>query len=122
MITVKSAGQMRCLQVFRPADFARLIAKVAYGMAVYLGGYDVFETRYVVPCILGQRDDVGRWVGTAPAPFHTPGKGLDEVSVFPVGQEVHAHVRLFAKAGTPRYLVVLGTLASSTGALGLMSL
>ena len=44
-----------------------------------------------------------------------------EVSVCPVGQELHAHVRLFAKADTPTYLVVLGTLASSTGALGLMS-
>jgi hypothetical protein len=64
MITVKSAGQMRCLQVFRPADFARLIAKVAYGMAVYLGGYDVCETRYVVPCIL----DV-HFVNPAPVHF-----------------------------------------------------
>ncbi len=110
------------VQVFRPVDFARLIAKVAYGMAIYLEGYDYFETRYVVPCILGQRDDVGRWVGTASGPFHPPGEGLHEVSVFPVGQEAWAYVRLFAKAGTPTYLVVLGTLASSAGAPGLLSL
>jgi hypothetical protein len=51
------------VQSFSPIDFARLIVKVAYGMAIYCWGYDVFKTRYVVPCILEQRNDVGRWVG-----------------------------------------------------------
>ena len=110
------------IQPFSPIAFARLIAKVAYGMAIYKCGYDYFDTRYVVPCILGQRDDVGRWVGIASGPFRNPGDSLHEVLLGLVRQEVRAYVRLFAKVGGPEYLVVLGTLASSSGTPGLLPL
>ena len=91
-------------------------------MAIYLCGYDGFDTRYVVPCILGQCDDVGRWVGTASGPFRNPGAGLHETKVFAVRQEIRAYVRLYAKVGGPEYLVVLGTRASITESPELASL
>jgi hypothetical protein len=103
-------------QPFRPIDFARLIAKVAYGMAIYQCGYDFLDMRYVVPCILGQRDDAGLWVGSTSGSFRNPGKCLHEVLLGRVRQEVRAYVRLFAKVGGPEYVVVLGTLAASVGA------
>jgi hypothetical protein len=44
-------------------DFARFIAKMAYGYAVERYDVNAFETVYVLPAILGESDDIGRWVG-----------------------------------------------------------
>jgi hypothetical protein len=45
-------------------EFARMMAKIAYALAVADFGLDAFEEAYVVPAILGQVDDVGRWIGS----------------------------------------------------------
>jgi steroid delta-isomerase-like uncharacterized protein len=45
--------------------FEQLLAKVAYGMIVLVHGPDALETCYVLPCILGQKDDAGQWVGSS---------------------------------------------------------
>lgn len=44
-------------------DFARFVAKMAYGYAVERYGLDAFEDVYVLPAILGESDDIGKWVG-----------------------------------------------------------
>jgi len=43
--------------------FARFIAKMAYGYAIERYTLDAFEEVYVVSAILGETDDIGRWVG-----------------------------------------------------------
>ena len=43
--------------------FARFIAKVAYGYAVAWYSVKAFEKVYVIPAILGETNDIGRWVG-----------------------------------------------------------
>jgi hypothetical protein len=43
--------------------FARFIAKMAYGYAVERYTLNAFEDIYIVPAILGEKDDIGRWVG-----------------------------------------------------------
>ena len=54
---------------YRPEDFARFIAKMGYGYAVAAYGLDLFvacvgrPSSYVLPALLGERDDIGRWVG-----------------------------------------------------------
>jgi len=48
---------------YRAEDFARFIAKMAYGYAIERYDLNAFETVYVLPTILGESDDVGRWVG-----------------------------------------------------------
>ena len=53
----------------RPEHFARFIAKMAYGYAVAAYGLDLFldgigrPSSYVLPALLGGRDDIGRWIG-----------------------------------------------------------
>jgi hypothetical protein len=44
-------------------EFARFIAKMVYGYAVERYDLDAFENVYVLPAILGESDDIGRWVG-----------------------------------------------------------
>lgn len=46
-------------------DFARFVAKMAYGYAVERYGLDAFDCVYVLPAILGESDDIGKWVGTS---------------------------------------------------------
>jgi hypothetical protein len=54
---------------YRPEDFARFIAKMGYGYAVAAYGLNLFldgigrPSSYVLPALLGDRDDIGRWVG-----------------------------------------------------------
>lgn len=43
--------------------FARLMAKMAYGYSVERYGLEAFDRVFVLPAILGQSDDIGRWVG-----------------------------------------------------------
>jgi hypothetical protein len=44
-------------------NFARLIAKIAYCMAVANYGLDTIDEKYLLPSILGISGDIGRWVG-----------------------------------------------------------
>jgi len=48
---------------YQMEDFARFIAKMAYGYAVERYGLKAFEKTYVLPAILGESNDIGRWVG-----------------------------------------------------------
>jgi hypothetical protein len=54
---------------YKAEDFARFIAKMGYGYAVAAYGLDLFvdgigrPSSYVLPALLGERDDIGRWVG-----------------------------------------------------------
>ena len=44
-------------------SFAKLVAKIAYGSAVAHFGLGGVQEAFVVPAILGTRDDIGMWVG-----------------------------------------------------------
>jgi hypothetical protein len=108
------ADQLRFVQQFNPVDFARFIAKVGYGTAVFLLGVDAFAEVFILPALLGRIDEIGRYVGgSVDAPINTSGK-LHEVTVGIRGDTVISFVRLFAGAagdGPPEYVVVVGRLA-----------
>ncbi len=55
----------------KPTDFARMIAKIAFSMAVATGAFvDVdYSKSFVLPAILGESDDIGHWVGTITEPI-----------------------------------------------------
>lgn len=103
------AKQVRFVATFKGHSFVRLIAKVAYGLMVADFGIDDWDEVYVLPSIMGQSEDSGRWVGcdgkrklsARPLPLH----GIDREVV---NGEVIARVCLFAKFGAPEYIVVVG--------------
>lgn len=103
-------------------DFARMVEKIAYCEAVATVGLDAIEEAFVLPAILGQRDDIGRWVGSDDYVFeleehenlrHAVKASLRRVVAIQTG-EVHdlilINVKLFAGAHPTGYLVVVGRL------------
>jgi len=94
----------------QPVAFARLLAKIAYGFAVANYGLGMFEEVYVLPAILGESDDIGRWVGHPTDNLISAGKHLHEIKLSVTKGEILAHVRLFLPFNAPEYLVVVGRL------------
>jgi len=95
-----------------PVSFARMLAKIAYGMAILQFGPHAFKEVFVLPCILGQREDAGRWVGCSEEPAIVPDveKLLHRIEVMSSNSVVSARIRLFANYRTPVYLVFVGSL------------
>lgn len=95
---------------YDPTDFARMLAKIGYGVAVAEHGVDAFAEVFVAPLILGRQKDAARWVGTWDGIPRNRAPLLHSVVTVLHGDRVHAHVRLFAGFGGPEYLVVVGRL------------
>jgi hypothetical protein len=93
-----------------PVAFARMVAKVAYCMAWIAGILpSVADTKPLVRAFLNQPDELGRFVGTLPEPFvrHPGQQTRVEFKANNQGL-IYAEVQVFAEAGAPTYLVVLG--------------
>lgn len=98
-----------------PTSFARMIAKIGYGMAFVRGDINRIEgPSPVIPSILGEVDDVGRWVGTLPGPLRKYPGPLHRVEIRDDVERrcLVAEVQLFSNSPTPSYIVVLGPLKS----------
>ena len=89
--------------------FERMLAKIAYGMIILAYGLDTLEECYVLPAILGQKDDAGYWVGSSGKHASTlPSENsLHRVFLMINGKEVGASIRHFANYLTPEYLVIV---------------
>ena len=87
---------------------ARLLAKIALGFAVAAYGAKVIEHAYIRGAVLDQSKDIGKWVGcfSRPAP---EANALHQVRLsIERDNNIHAYVRLFARYGTPEYVIVVG--------------
>jgi hypothetical protein len=96
-------------------SFARLLAKIAYGMVIDQHGISSIDEAYVLPSILGIKDDIGNWVGcennTKSLASGPKEQFLHRVDVLRNNNnEVGARIRLFANFNTPEYLVIVGHL------------
>jgi hypothetical protein len=96
--------------------FARMIAKIAYCLAVAEYGLDGIAEAFVLPAILGNRSDIGQWVGSSeqvlpenPNTAHT-----SQVQSFknPASQNLDGiilvFVRLFSNIPSPVYITIVG--------------
>lgn len=102
---------LRINQAQEPVAFARMIAKIAYAWAAAENKLDFIRgTPFVLPAILGEADDIGRWVGTLTDPI-VKYEGLLHRILIHEDYERHilvGEVHLFSDSETPRYGVILG--------------
>lgn len=98
----------------KPADFARMVAKIAFSMAAAVGALAELKSHQspVLPAILGKADDIGRWVGTITDPITIHKGHLHRVLIHRDEQKglLLGDVHLFSDSQTPRYGVILGEL------------
>ena len=103
-----------------PADaaaYAHAIAKWAYALAVAQGGLQAGDSQALRDLLLGRRDDVFTFVGSATAPASAVAAGwLHDYALHEVGPWRVVTLALFASAGMTPYQVVVGRTAASTAA------
>jgi len=117
IVAREGAKSFRMSQTTTPVAFARMIGKIAYAMAFADGSLQRLSKVYpIVSSILGETDEIGRWVGSySEHPVKRPGllHHLVAREHRDLGLLVY-EVQLFADSQAPLYSVVLGTLASAT--------
>lgn len=97
---------------YSPTDFAKMLAKIAYGFAVAQNGLDGIKTPYVLDALLNKKDDIGMWVGcNADAKEFSTGVDDFEIRLNFINspkRDIVVEIKLFGKLETPTYLVVVG--------------
>ena len=90
-------------------DFARFIAKMAYGYAIERYGLDAFEEVYVLPAMLGESNDIGRWVG-CPDRREFPVRNCTVSVGFKIipRDDLAVRIKMFAQFDGAEYVVVVG--------------
>jgi len=93
--------------------FARLVAKTAYANAYVQDQLQRLKnTPDLVRAMMKEPNTIGRFVGTVPEPYQKyPGlRHRLSIHIMPEHRLLFSTVQLFASAGAPSYIVVLGTL------------
>jgi HNH endonuclease len=94
----------------RPEHFARFIAKMALGYGVERYGLAAFEDIYVRSAILGDSDDIGRWVGCSDR-RELPVRKESAISVgFRIipGDDLVVKIKMFTQFDGAEYVGVVG--------------
>lgn len=106
MKLIKDKGEIGVKYNFRPTDFAKMIAKIAYGYAVYQYGVDRFSEVFILPSILGTKDDIGSWVGCIDKKVTNSNYISLEIGIN--NKQILVLVRFFEKWNGPTYAVIVG--------------
>ena len=95
----------------KPVDFARIIAKIAFSMAVATNAFEGedYSNSFVLPSILGTKDDIGQWVGTITDPIVSSKHHLHRILIHRDTEKglLVGDVQIFSDSETPRYGVIL---------------
>ena len=97
-------------------SFGRMLAKIGYCMVVHKYGLNSIEEAFVLPSILGTKDDVGCWVGCdhIDSPDLLPNESWGHrIVTMDEGNIAATRIRLFASFKTPEYLVIVGKLRAA---------
>jgi hypothetical protein len=96
-----------------PVSFARMLAKIAYSYAFAEGALNALAGESVVlPSILGERDEIGLWVGMIDSSLIAREGVLHRLALIEDREHgfLMVEVQLFSNSQTPNYHVILGRL------------
>ncbi len=106
---------------YKPTNFARMIAKIAYSLSVAVFGLENIEDIGIVSSIIGDTDDIGKWVGTAPDKVFQPNIDLHNMKINLnwsvdmsnsdlTAEKLICRVGLFSNFNAPEYIAVVGNI------------
>ena len=103
-------------ETYQYVEFARMIGKIAYALAVADFGLAAIAEPHVLPSVLGEVDDIGKWIGSDNYVFNVERQGaLHAFGTCIVewrGERlVITKVKLFANAHPSGYEVIVGRAA-----------
>lgn len=107
-----NADDFRVTETSQPVSFARLLAKIAWGVAVINGQHAKLDSG-LLDAFLYNPNDIGQWVGTYTDPLvKVESNLLHEIRIREDNEIgfLMADVKLFSNSETPRYGVILGRL------------
>ena len=112
-----NASELKFTDSTNPYQFAQLLAKIAYGMAVATGATEhLIEPSPLPDVILGKNTRAGDYVGSMTDELTAYPEHLHRVAIFvdeKTGYLV-ADIQLFSSSQSPRYAVVIGKTRSTT--------
>ncbi len=101
-------------------NFEKMVSKIAYCATIAIFGLNNLDQRFVLPALLGQKDDIGYWMGCdhhgriSPLLGKQRSRNIIRVGVWQRAGEsiryVVARLKFFASSDAPEYIVVVGTL------------
>lgn len=90
-------------------EFARFVAKMAYGYAVERYGLEAFESVYMLPAMLGETNDIGKWVGCCDRRELPVRQCIVSVGFKIIPRDdLIVKVKMFAQFDGAEYVVVIG--------------
>jgi hypothetical protein len=116
---------------YNPNNFARMIAKIAYGFAVAQFGIDDIEDLGIISAIKRETDDIGKWVGCVVEEKFAPStvlhswqaqiQGSYQIDDPKATMEARLlyRISLFSLFNTPEYTVVIGNVKNLSGKMSL---
>ena len=104
-----NARDIRSTEQSKPVSFARLIAKIAWCVAVAEGYMHKLDPQ-LSDAIINNPNNIGKFVGTYTDPLVSTQGMLHEIRLREDGKYLFADVQLFCATQTPRYGVILGEL------------
>ncbi|MBI2748349.1 MAG: hypothetical protein HYX43_03130 [Burkholderiales bacterium] len=103
---------------YKGIHFETMVARIAYCAVIYLSGHDALKTTFVLPAILEQVDDVGRWFGCDDGNVVVPPIGIvnsaNAMNLHLVQSNEDGSyylvvaIKFFAGSPSPEYIVVVG--------------
>jgi hypothetical protein len=116
-----STKTIRVTTKMKGTSFERMLLKIGYSAAIAEFGMNIFSKIFVLPSIMGEKNDVGLWVGSIDNSYI--GKQFESehiIEFFTFQSNVRgfpetvlkAHIHLFVKIAPVSYLVLVGTIAN----------
>lgn len=117
---------------YNPNSFARMLGKIAYGFAIAQFGVDDIEDLGIVSAIMGNTDDIGKWVGciaddekiSLNTVLHSWQMNLESSYEIDAPKEtikgrLSYKISLFSLFNTPEYTVVVGNVKNLAAKISL---
>lgn len=104
---------------YKAVDAARMFAKIAYCSSLFIYELNDYEEVFVLPAILGKRDDIGCWVESAEDEHEIAAGNFTCMVRCSLDSEnvVHGYVKFFGMlAGVPEYHVIIGRINQQASA------